>query len=58
MQTKCKESGKCIYRREFNGNCTILSDTNFNKPCPFRKKEGSAASQSNAEPTNKAISLL
>lgn len=51
MDIKCNESGKCIYKREYNGNCTILSNTIFNKACPFKKEKGSAADQSNAEPS-------
>ncbi|NLL77367.1 MAG: hypothetical protein GX235_08980 [Clostridiales bacterium] len=37
MDMKCMEARKCIYRKP-SGNCLILCDTKFNKPCPFRKE--------------------
>lgn len=38
MNVKCNEKEKCIYRRP-SGNCLILRDTKFNRPCPFRKEK-------------------
>lgn len=48
MDMKCKEEGRCVYRRESGGNCTILNNTVFGRPCPFRKEKDPAAGRGSA----------
>ena len=41
---ECREEKKCIFRGD-TGGCRALSDTNFDRPCPFRKETEDAGKE-------------